>query len=160
MRTMHLFAGIGGGLLATSESSQVDIAEAQAALEGVGRKFVSAESSATSGAPESAGLKIKATSSVDRNDSTPPGKLPNVAGGRLAVFAAWKIEGEKQRAATQGEVMELLQTWADDGSHPETLMKSVKGKRAVEWKTKRGKPRIYDIEACGKTLDTWMKSRA
>lgn len=143
-----------------AESALVDVFEARAAFEAEGMKFQYAESAASSGAPESAGLKIQATSGVDRNDSTPPGKLPNVACGRLAVFAAWKIEGEKQRAATQGEVMALLQTWADDGSHPETLMKSVKGKRAVEWKTKSGKPRIYDIDACGKTLDTWMKSRA
>lgn len=35
-----------------SESSQVDIAEAQAALEGVGRKFVLVESVSSSGVPE------------------------------------------------------------------------------------------------------------
>ena len=69
------------------------------------------EQNVSYGAPESDSPQEKqANLSVDHNDSTPPGKLPNVACGRLAVFAAWEIEGKKQRAATQGEVMELMQT--------------------------------------------------
>lgn len=89
-----------------------------------------------------------------------PGKLSPVAIGKLAVTAAWQIECESGRAAIADKIMERLQKWADDGTVPDVLLRSDKKNRAVIWRLKKtglGKP--YDIEACGKTLETWMKSR-
>jgi len=90
-----------------------------------------------------------------------PGIFPRVTSGRMAVKAAWQIECETGRVATADAVMRLLQKWADDGSEPDALLKSNKRKKSVEWKTIRsGLAKDYDLEACGKTLETWMKSRA
>ena len=104
---------------------------------------------APTGTPESNGI-------ADFTDI--PGKLPNISVGRLAILAAWQIECETKRAASRDEVMAMLQKWATDGSHPETLIKAAKEKRAVEWNTTELKPKIYDIEACGKALKTWIES--
>lgn len=97
---------------------------------------------------------------VGADDSPIPGKLPNISVGKLAIEVAWLLEQETHRAATAQEVMKQLQAWADDGSKPEVLLKSAKAKHGVEWRTKGGKPKIYDSEACGKALATWIKSRA
>jgi hypothetical protein len=101
-----------------------------------------------------------APAKVGAVDSPIPGKLPNISVGKLAIEVAWLLEQETHRAATAQEVMKQLQAWADDGSKPEVLLKSAKAKHGVEWRTKGGKPKIYDSEACGKALATWMKSRA
>jgi hypothetical protein len=101
-----------------------------------------------------------APAKVGTVDSPIPGKLPNISVGKLAIEVAWLLEQETHRAATAQEVMKQLQAWADDGSKPEVLLKSAKAKHGVEWRTKGGKPKIYDSEACGKALATWMKSRA
>lgn len=90
-----------------------------------------------------------------------PGTLPKVGSGRMAVKAAWQIECETGRVATADKVMCLLQKWADEGSEPDVLLKSNKGKKSVQWKTKKTSlPKEYDLEACGKTLEAWSKSRA
>lgn len=103
---------------------------------------------------------ISAPAKVGADDSPIPGKLPNISVGKLAIEVAWLLEQETHRAATAQEVMKQLQAWADDGSKPEVLLKSAKAKHGVEWRTKGGKPKIYDSEACGKALATWIKSRA
>ena len=89
-----------------------------------------------------------------------PGKLPRVAIGRLAIEAAWQIECETKRAPTAAAVMSKLQDWADAGEHAAVLSKSDKKNKAVCWVTGKGKQKCYDQEACGKTLETWGKSRA
>ena len=89
-----------------------------------------------------------------------PGKLPRTSIGKLATHVAWQIEQETNRVATSAAVMEQLQAWADDGSKPDVLLNSKKANRAVIWRTKDGKTKQYDSEACGKTLSTWQKSRA
>ena len=91
---------------------------------------------------------------------TLPGKLPRTAAGELAVEAAWEIECETGRAATDKAVMARLQEWAIDGTKPETLLSADKGKREVQWRTLKGRAKVYDIEACGKTLKAWLKTRA
>ena len=89
-----------------------------------------------------------------------PGKLPPVAIGKLAITAAWNIQYESGRAATADKVIERLQKWADDGTYPDVLLKSDKKNRGVNWRLKKtGLEKSYDIGACGKTLETWMKSR-
>lgn len=89
-----------------------------------------------------------------------PGKMPNTGIGKLAIKAAWEIENETKRAATDKAVMERLQLWADSGEEPAILLKSDKQKHAVEWRTIGGRKKPYDIEACRKTLAGWIKSRA
>lgn len=88
------------------------------------------------------------------------GKLPNTSMGKLAIKAAWLIEGETNRAATAKQVMTRLQEWADGGHEPATLLKSDKKNHAVKWITGKRVEKSYDIEACGKTLETWTDSRA
>ena len=89
----------------------------------------------------------------------PPGKMPKVGIGKLAVAAAWAIEGAQKRRATANEVMDRLREWTKDGTHSDVLRKPEGSGRAVEWTTVKGKSKKYDTEACGKTLETWMKSR-
>jgi len=96
------------------------------------------------------------TNGITQQDEI-PGKLPKVKIGRLAVEIAWKIEAQK-KAATAAEVMKLLQKHAEDGTKADVLReKTING---VKWCTGKGKPKEYDVEACGKTLETWKKSRA
>jgi len=103
---------------------------------------------------------FKPISTVADHADNPPGKLPNTSVGRLAIKAAWQIECETHRAASRDDVMVRLQKWADDGCELEVLVRSNKPKRGVEWQTKDAKSKLYDIQACGKTLQTWTKSRA
>jgi hypothetical protein len=89
-----------------------------------------------------------------------PGKLPNTAMGKLAMAAAWQIEIQTERSASAKQVVTLLQEWADGGKEPGTLLKSDKQNSAVIWITGKGKTKSFDIGACEKALETWMKSRA
>ncbi len=89
-----------------------------------------------------------------------PGKFPNNSIGQMAVKAAWDIEKKTGRAASNKDVMNLLQQWAKNGDHPAILIQPLPAKRAVMWMTKDGKEKAYDEDACGKTLDTWKRSRA
>ena len=95
------------------------------------------------------------------NDDAPeiPGKLPRNGVGRLSVKAAWGIECEEGRRATDREVMGRLQQWADNGDEPGDLKKSNKEKRCVVWITAASTEKDYTIEACQRTLQTWNKSR-
>ena len=88
-----------------------------------------------------------------------PGKLPKNGVCKLAIEAAWKIERNTKRAATTKDVMAQLQAWADDGDKPDVLLKSIKESRAVQWRTTKGETKEYDLEACGKALSAWKKSR-
>lgn len=88
-----------------------------------------------------------------------PGKEFNVSSRRLAVKAAWEIECETGRAATDKATMERLQLWADAGKEPDVLLRSDRPNRAVKWLTTSRGERDFDIDACRKTLAEWMKSR-
>lgn len=88
-----------------------------------------------------------------------PGKQPNVASRKMAIEAAWKIESDTGRAALAKDVMKLLQSWADDGSKSDVLIKSDKSNKGVVWRTSKGKENLFDMSACGKALETWMASR-
>jgi hypothetical protein len=91
--------------------------------------------------------------------TSPPGKQPNTAMGKLAIKAAWEIEQESKRRATAKEVIALLQKWADGKKHTETLRAADKRNKSVEWVTGKAIPKSYGQEACGKTLEIWHKSR-
>ena len=94
------------------------------------------------------------------NDKIIPGKLPRTAVGKLAIKAAWELECASKRAASRDDVMTCLQKWADTGAEPDVLLKSNKQKRGVEWRTRDGRDKLYDANACGKALVAWGKSRA
>ncbi|MDO9227451.1 MAG: hypothetical protein Q8M09_00340 [Pseudomonadota bacterium] len=86
-----------------------------------------------------------------------PGTLPPVASGQLAIKAAWQIECETKRRATDKEVMDRLQQWANSGQE-DALLKSLPS-HAVEWLTKKQEKRVFTLEACQKALAKWHKSR-
>jgi hypothetical protein len=112
--------------------------------------------------PGNAGDAVKVGAGRTAEESPAiPGKLSPVAIGKLAATAAWQIECESGRAATADKVMERLQKWATDGTHSDVLLRSdEKKKHAVIWRLKKtGSEKSYDIEACGKALETWMESR-
>ena len=88
-----------------------------------------------------------------------PGKMPSRANGKLAIEAAWSLEGELKRRPNAKEVMARLQEWANNGTKPDILKETSKDQRGVVWITAKGKENNYDTLALGKTLDTWMKSR-
>lgn len=98
-------------------------------------------------------------SESEENPASVPGKQPNTGAGKLAVEAAWGIECETKRAAIAKDVMKQLQSWADVGKEPATLIRSDQQRRGVCWRTEGGDEKLYDIEACRTTLKRWMKSR-
>lgn len=89
-----------------------------------------------------------------------PGKLPNTSVGKLAIKAAWQIEKEKGRVADRDQVIRKLQEWAALGTAPNVLQEADKPKGGVRWLTTRYARKLYDLEACRKTLIKWNKSRA
>ena len=103
-------------------------------------------------APESAGSEA-----ASKANETPPGTLPAVACGALAVKAAWQIERETKSLATAKHVIKRLQEWADSGKESDCLIRSLAG-YAVEWWAK-GVPKTYDLDACRTTLRRWNESR-
>ena len=88
----------------------------------------------------------------------PPGKIPNVSIGRLAVSAAWEIELELCRPALPSEVIQRLQQWVE--THEGDRLKPSDKRNCVKWETKKGKTKSYDLEACGAALRKWHASRA
>ncbi len=103
----------------------------------------------------------RTTSKIVKNNflAEIPGRVPSNAIGRLAVAAAWRLEREEGRRASAREVMKTLQEQAEDGSEPDVLRKAAWDKGGVVWVTSKSVDKIYTIEACKKTLDTWWKSR-
>jgi len=89
----------------------------------------------------------------------PPGKEPKNAVGKLAVKAAWEFECLHNKKASAKDVMSMLQDWADNNEHPETLLKSNKSNKSVTWITGKMISKEYSLEACGKILMEWHKSR-
>jgi hypothetical protein len=88
-----------------------------------------------------------------------PGKQPKVQIGQLAVRIAWDIEVTMKRVATAKEVMERLRMWADNGTFPDVLRRSIPGEPSVEWTTSKSAAKKYGIDACATTLKVWHESR-
>lgn len=93
------------------------------------------------------------------NDKPPGSYNPRTAVGKLALKAAWEIERKQKHAATAKETMALLQQWAKEGLHSETLMSADEKNRGVNWLTMRGGEKLYDEETLSKTLSSWRNSR-
>lgn len=100
----------------------------------------------------------KINSQNQRSRLCPPGKLPKVRIGKLTVAAAWELELELGRRALPSEVMQRLQHWVE--THEGDSLLHTSKKNCVVWETVKGKPKIYDLEACGVALRTWHASRA
>ena len=97
------------------------------------------------------------TDDVNANSEMPPGTLPNIAIGKLAIKAAWEIECKTGRSATADDVMARLQEWAEKG---DCEYLHSKFKSGVKWIPKRtNNPKVYSLEACGKALERWQDSR-
>jgi len=107
----------------------------------------------------SAAGKIGDAGMEQAQSDTPPGKEPRVASRKMAIKAAWQIERKTGRAALAKDVITLLQEWACEGKESDTLIKSSEEKRGVIWRTNNGEERLFDVDACGKALESWMKSR-
>lgn len=119
--------------------------------------------------------------SMNRGSDTPairPNEYPPIEGdippresGRLATKAAWEIECEVQRHATDVEVMARLKEWGKKGAEDSLLdcdklpigasvsvQTDVKN-GAIPWQTKKGEIRAFTLQACQKALEKWRKSR-
>lgn len=87
--------------------------------------------------------------------SDPPGKTDNKIGiTKLAIKAAWKIECDTGRQALALEVIKLLHSWVDK---EEILLEEMQD--GVIWQTTRGKPKPFELAACGLALKRWNNSR-
>lgn len=91
------------------------------------------------------------------SNEAPPGKLPKIAIGKLAIQAAWEIECETGRRATADAVINRLRSWSESGDDGFLHSKS---KFGVIWVPKRRNiQKEYTLDACGKALEIWFKSR-
>lgn len=94
-----------------------------------------------------------------RNKDEIPGKMPKRAAPRLAIKAAWEIECASGKRASDKEVMDLLQKWADENLETDVIKKAERRKHSVIWITSKGEEREFTIEACGKALGRWHRHR-
>jgi len=87
----------------------------------------------------------------------PPGKMPNVAIGQLAITAAWEIECKTGRKASVSDVITRLKEMAKNEEFD--LLTGI-SPHGVIWMTSGLKEKNYDGDACRKTLEKWHISRA
>lgn len=86
----------------------------------------------------------------------PPGKMPNVAIGKLAIEVAWEIECRTKRKASASEVIARMKEMAKNNEH-DILINAPS--RDLIWITSTLIEKKYSLEACSKALKTWHKSR-
>lgn len=108
--------------------------------------------------------KIKIIGEVDKiisqNNVVPGTYEPRNSIGKLAIKAAWEIEQKTTKLASRDEVMTLLIDWAINGNKADLLVKADEFRSLVFWSTvNESKLKEYDLNACGKTLSKWKKSR-
>lgn len=139
----------------SSPSSNIDFAEPVGVQIEQG---LSKSGQAENPAPMAHVVPIAAVNTNGQVNSEPPGKMPKVAIGKLAISAAWEIECEIGRKAIAQEVISRLQQWVTSEQERESLIRAIP--HGVVWVTQSRKEKPYDIDACGKTLGTWLKSRA
>ena len=98
-----------------------------------------------------------ASNTSSHTGNKPPGITKGMISiTKLAIAAAWEIECEQDRKASADKVIKRLQEWANLKTY-DVLNESVKN--GVTW-SYAGKEKLYDIEACRKTLTVWYKNRA
>lgn len=103
------------------------------------------------------------TAAKDTNSKTngePPGKMPRVTIGRLAVKAAWQIECQLNRKATANEVIYKLQEWCKNKKTADLEFLIDVIPQGVKWMTTKTHEKKYHIDACASTLKIWHQSRA
>lgn len=86
----------------------------------------------------------------------PPGKMPKVGIGQLAIKVAWKIECMTGNKAHASKVIEELKEIA---MKRESEILTGTSSHGVTWMTTTYIEKKYDVDACRKTLETWHKSR-
>lgn len=110
--------------------------------------------------PDAPAAKVEAGAGTSPSIDKIPGKIPKTANCKLAIKAAWQIEGETGKRATAKQVIEKLQSWVDHKDNPDAVAELIdKIPNGVKWVTSAGKENSYDIGACQKTLETWNKNR-
>ena len=94
---------------------------------------------------------------TSKKNDQPPGITDGmVTITRLAITAAWEIEGEIKRKATAKEVIKRLQEWVNKNQHAELIEIIPHG---VKWMTTAPDEKSYEIDACRATLKAWNKNR-
>lgn len=92
------------------------------------------------------------------SNPAPPGKIPNVDIGKLAIEAAWEMECATGLPAAPKAVIKKLQEWSV--IRKEKWLGEVT-KTGVKWTSMvTGSEKDYGIGACTKTLQVWRKSYA
>jgi hypothetical protein len=86
-----------------------------------------------------------------------PGVMPRTAVGQLAIRAAWEIEQQSKRPASNNAVMSQLRKWAENADHSATLIKP--DGDGVRWCTAGSEFKTFSLDSCRKTLGKWMRSR-
>jgi hypothetical protein len=90
-------------------------------------------------------------------NNPPPGKMPNVDIGKLAIEAAWEIQCITGRRPSAKTVIKKLQEWAIEPKKEPWLVKpSATGVFWTSMTTEDTKD--YGIGACTKTLQVWRKT--
>jgi hypothetical protein len=83
-----------------------------------------------------------------------PGKMPRTAIGKLAITAAWEIEGKTGKRASANQVIAKLVEWIK--TEPILLEKIPHG---IRWMTTNATEADFCIEACGTALAKWNLTR-
>lgn len=93
---------------------------------------------------------------TNKANDRPPGITDGmVTITKLAITAAWEIEGEIKRKATANEVIKRLQEWVTSSRYAELIEIIPHG---VKWMTTAPDEKSYDIDACRATLKAWKKT--
>lgn len=96
-----------------------------------------------------------------QQDEKIPGKIPRVAMNKIAIKAAWLIENECGRPATNAEVMGRLSEWAKTGADEgEGLLLGFDHTKGIKHrKRSKAKDGFFSNEACSKAIVRWNESR-
>lgn len=95
---------------------------------------------------------------ISRTKDDPPGITDGmVAITKLAIKAAWEIECETGRKASARNVITKLQEWVANKEEEDLIGATAHG---VKWIPTTSDEKLYDIDACRKTLQKWHKNRA
>lgn len=94
---------------------------------------------------------------TSKKNDQPPGITEGmITITKLAITAAWEIEGEVGRIASAKEVIKRLQDWVTSKRYAELIEIIPRG---VKWMTTAPDEKIYDIDACRAALKAWKKNR-
>lgn len=98
--------------------------------------------------------KVEAGTGAKPSGDDIPGKMPRTTIGKLAITAAWEIEGKAGKQASANQVIAKLVEWIK--TEPILLEKTPHG---IRWMTTNTTEADFSIEACGKALAKWNLTR-